>query len=1519
MAWNGQRVVLGLAGVVAAVSPVPVWADTPVGGFITTNTSWTEAGSPYVLSLGSVIVNEGVTLTVEPGVTVRAPSDRGIQVKGAILARGTLAKPILFTSDAATPAKGDWNGIELTSTCLDAVYDGDGNYQSGSVFEHVTIEYAGQTQNGALLMSNAHPFISHVTFRHNGKGGLRAGNLSETLKVLDCTFDDNSTADASGGGGLLLAESNSSPVVYVVGNTFTGNNASPGGGMSWQAYTDQSGKTPVLYVRNNLFDGNRAWDKGCAVSVNHDTWGPPANSPFKFEFTDNVVTNNESNSERYGGCIQVDVDNTGTTNTVLVARNTISDNRKWGLYTSLGRSNLVVEDNLVTGNHGGGIKVTNHDQWHAATIRRNTVLGNTAVAHDDSAGGGVYASGGIVTVESNNIVGNTAYLGGAIYRGHNYDLFVLDNYIADNVATGEGGGLYCCYDSGEGKALAVRRNQVTGNRADVTGGGLHLATRATTNMTILDNAITNNGAPTGSALHYGYAEVTDELARNVIVGNKATGTSPTSTIYLKADGTNRAQPSIHHNSIYGNTATYDLYNSNPDPADVSAENNWWGVDDMNGVEARVFHKIDSSTRSVVDYDPWLTAMGSDVGIAPFLGFTVLNATTERIQLQWTANGESDLAGYLLSFRADGAPAWETRDLGNVTSYDLTGILPASYRIGLAAYDSDYAAAADLPSTPVDENRVNGHLSGSSWVTAVTDLTVDPYGHDFGDVNTGDAPLRLFTVKNTGTVGFTLGTLALSGGGASAFALEGDQCSTQTLAGATQCTFQARFSPTAGGLKEAVVTVPLDTTPARNVTVNLRGTGVAVANIGVSPASVEFGTVLLGSTPAQVLTVTNTGVAVLTVTGVSLVGAHAASFSIQDDCTSLAAGGTCTVSVVAALPAAGARTASVEIRSDDPTEPIVTVPVTATGAVPLGVQAMTASPTYGVAPLPVQFTALGTGGSGSFTYAWDFDNDGTPDGTGTPVSHTYTTPGTYTAKVTVADQANGASTSSGTITVTVVAAPNPPVSITSLATSVAYGQAPLASQFQVTAAGGSGTFSYAWDFDDGATSTEEDPSHSFTTAGTYDVTVTVSDTSDVSNHAVGQVTVTVVEPPATQTRVGISALSATPAAGLAPLQVEFAVTATGGSGTYTYAWDFGDTTNGTGNAPTHTYTAAGTYQVTVTVTDTANANHHATGHLTVTAVGAAQVPVGIAALGATPGAGTAPLQVAFSVTATGGSGTYTYAWTFGDGGTSAVVAPSHTFAAAGTYQVEVTVTDAADDSQHATGRLTVTAVAPFVAPVGVQGLRATPVNGPAPLSVSFQVTGTGGSGSYAYDWTFGDGDASNLQNPTHVYAEAGPYTAVVTVTDTADSSRTARALLAIVAGERPAPINVTLSADVVSGQAPLTVSFHAAITGSAPPYDVKYVFGDGTSITRQVTGGSDDIDHVYSSGGNYLVTVEVRRGVDFGTQSQPISVGTAVEVTSAKEEEEKCGCQTAGAAGGGPAWVVFLGLVAAWSSRRRVRR
>ena len=116
------------------------FAQTNVSGTISSDITWSLADSPFTVT-GSILVSNGVTLTIEAGVTVKVDSALYIKNEGIITAIGTSSDKITFQSSADSPAKSDWEGIRIRSTG-GSVIDGSQNYSSGSQFKYVVIKHA---------------------------------------------------------------------------------------------------------------------------------------------------------------------------------------------------------------------------------------------------------------------------------------------------------------------------------------------------------------------------------------------------------------------------------------------------------------------------------------------------------------------------------------------------------------------------------------------------------------------------------------------------------------------------------------------------------------------------------------------------------------------------------------------------------------------------------------------------------------------------------------------------------------------------------------------------------------------------------------------------------------------------------------------------------------------------------------------------------------------------------------------------------------------------------------------------------------------------------------------------------------------------------------------------------------------------------------------------------------------------------------------------------------------------------
>lgn len=204
-----------------------------------------------------------------------------------------------------------------------------------------------------------------------------------------------------------------------------------------------------------------------------------------------------------------------------------------------------------------------------------------------------------------------------------------------------------------------------------------------------------------------------------------------------------------------------------------------------------------------------------------------------------------------------------------------------------------------------------------------------------------------TLTNSGNAALSISGISLAGTNASDFA-QTNTCpsSSSTLTAGASCTVSVTFSPSAAGSRSASLTIA-DNAANSPQSVGLSGTGSApLPGATVSPTSLSFGSLLLGSTSAaKTATLTNSGTAPLSISGISVAGTNASDFAQTDTCPSspsaLAVGASCTISVTFAPSASGSRSATVTITDNAAGSP-QTVTLGGTGSSP--VPAVTLTPT-----------------------------------------------------------------------------------------------------------------------------------------------------------------------------------------------------------------------------------------------------------------------------------------------------------------------------------------------------------------------------------------------------------------------------------------------------------------------------------------------------------------------------------------------------------------------------------------------
>lgn len=387
---------------------------------------------------------------------------------------------------------------------------------------------------------------------------------------------------------------------------------------------------------------------------------------------------------------------------------------------------------------------------------------------------------------------------------------------------------------------------------------------------------------------------------------------------------------------------------------------------------------------------------------------------------------------------------------------------------------------------------------------------------------------------------------------------------------------------------------------------------------------------------------------------------------------------------------------------------------------------------------VNFTNTSASSSGNpLTYHWSFGDSATS--TSANPSHTYSQPGFYFVCLTISDGQNcvdsycdyiavgGASFCDATFQY-YINAPFPGVYFE-----------PMAIQYPVA-------FTFSWSFGDGTTSSDPVPFHTYTSPGTYQTCLVVSDpqTACVDSFCTQVVVASV---PSCYANFYIFPVGGN--------TVHFAADTLLYSPTQTYTWDFGDGTTGSGLYPAHTYAQPGQYTACLTVSDTLAGCSE-----TYCQPVFFQPPNCFASFSASPLAGNDMQFVADTFLI---SPTATFTWDFGDGSTGAGLAATHSYAAPGLYTVCLTVSDSLSGCVNSTCYTIHVGPAPIVCSAHFYAYASFPG-----LGVQFIPDSALLSSQAVYTWDFGDGIVSPFFGnvPYYVYANPGTYYVCLTISDTA---------------------------------------------------------------------------------------------------------------------------------------------------------
>jgi len=369
--------------------------------------------------------------------------------------------------------------------------------------------------------------------------------------------------------------------------------------------------------------------------------------------------------------------------------------------------------------------------------------------------------------------------------------------------------------------------------------------------------------------------------------------------------------------------------------------------------------------------------------------------------------------------------------------------------------------------------------------------------------------------------------------------------------------------------------------------------------------------------------------------------------------------------------------------------------------------------------------------------------------------------------------------------------------------------------------GTTPLNYLWEFGDGATSTEQNPSHNYISKGLYTVKLTVTNAYGASSETKENYIAIGLAPDAD--------FSAEPTTGNTPLSVAFTDRSTGYPTVWN--WNFGDGKGSIEKNPVHIYWSSGEYTVTLTASNEFGSSDTSKAYFIHV------IPPLKAKFIADPKAGKVPLVVKFTDTSTGNPESWN--WDFGDGSTSAQANPVHAYSTPGAFHVNLTVSRGNNkDTSVQTVVSGGVPAADFVA-------DSTTVSVDTPVHFMDKTLNSPTS----WSWDFGDGVTATDQNPTHAYLVKGIYT--VTLTATNNNGRdTQKKVNYITVGVIP---KADFISEIPAYQQGTRMQYARFIdTSVGNPTSWSWDFGDGQTSSEQYPPL-----HLYSSDGSYSVSLTVK--------------------------------------------------------------
>ena len=500
----------------------------------------------------------------------------------------------------------------------------------------------------------------------------------------------------------------------------------------------------------------------------------------------------------------------------------------------------------------------------------------------------------------------------------------------------------------------------------------------------------------------------------------------------------------------------------------------------------------------------------------------------------------------------------------------------------------------------------------------------------------------------------------------------------------------------------------------------------------------------------------------------------------------------------------------------------------------------------VSPLPIaafySIASTLTGGSYTFVststilngvmnYFWDF-GDGTTSTLISP-THNFTTIGSYNVKLLVTSDAGCKDSVTHSVAV-IVTALNAGFGVSNTYQCLA------GNNFSFTNSSSTGGgVTYLWNFGDGITSVATNPSHTYASAGTYNVTLTVS-AAGAADAFISQ-TITVGNPAAS---FNVSGSGTT-----------FSFTSNS-SNAVSFAWDLGDGTISNATSIINKTYPVGPYNVKLVVTSSGGCKDSITKAIVSAPYSGNPVPSFTVNTAQQCVSGN---SFNFTNTSVASAGT-TYLWIFGDGTFANTTNASHTYLIAGYYNVQLKATFGGNDFY--------TNQQVIVKPMPVAAYTYT-VDTSIANTFIFHNASTLSSGNMTFVWNFGDGSStSTVANPTHTYPNAGPFTAKLVITTDGGCKDSVSQVVAIL--PTPTTAFTVTSATTQCAKGSLFTFNNTSTSGAGVTYN--WNFGDGTTSTLASP------TKTYSTAGTFTITLTTTTSGGSASATRIVTVNPSPSVS-----------------------------------------